>query len=243
MEININGGKTVYAFIQARLNSQRLPWKVMRPLLDKTLLEWSLERAGMIHKDVRVVVLTGDIEANRPIMNWCRDRGVECFAGSEDDVLDRFTSAASSYNASDVIRLTADNPLFDYGAARALLAVHLTENSDYSSNKSEIGSGLPDGIGVEIFSADTLIRLDDMSLSRSHREHINDYIIEHPDEFERCFWLSIPQDCSGYRFTIDTPEDFDQVRNWISAYDAGEAGRPDYWRKVVRRLRKNENEN
>ncbi|MEW6600116.1 MAG: acylneuraminate cytidylyltransferase [Nitrospirota bacterium] len=234
MEISINGGKTVYAFIQARMNSQRLPGKVMKPLAGKSLLEWSLERAGMIHRDVRVVVITGSIEANRPIIEWCGKNGVECFVGSEEDVLNRFRRAADSYDASDVIRLTADNPLFDYDAARALLAVHLTENAEYSSNKSEVGSGLPDGIGVEIFSAETLAKLDGMSLSRSDREHVNDYILGHPDEFERCYWLTIPQDCSAYRFTIDTREDFEQVLDWISGHHTEDVRMPDYWRKIVR---------
>lgn len=223
----------VYAFIQARCNSRRLPGKVMKPLLGKKLLSWVVERALMIHPDVQVVVITGDIKENIPIINWCHDNDIECFLGSEDNVLNRYNAAATTFGADTVIRLTADNPLFDYVGAHTLLAVHLLDKAEYCSNKTEIGSKLPVGIGVEIFSTDTLMRLDGMSLSKSHREHVSDYILEHPDQFHQCFWLSIPQDFSKYRFTIDTKADFDRIRRWMTTIFPEKVHEPDYWKGIV----------
>lgn len=223
----------IYAFIQARCNSRRLPGKVMKSLLGKKLLSWVVERASLIHPDVRVVVITGDIKENIPIINWCRDNKVECFLGSEDNVLNRYKAAAVTFGANTVIRLTADNPLFDYVGAHTLLAVHLLEKAEYCSNKTEVGSRLPVGIGVEIFSADILMRLDGMSLSESHREHVSDYILEHPAQFHRCFWVSVSQDFSKYRFTIDTKVDFDRLRSRMTAIFPEKVDEPDYWIRVV----------
>ena len=231
MQIKLSKQDAIYVFIQARFGSIRLPGKVMKPLLNKNLLSWSVERALKIHPLAQVVVLTGDTEDNTPIIDWCNDNNILLFQGSEGDVLNRFRKATDTFKANTVIRLTADNPLFDYVTARALLAVHLIEKADYSCNKSEIGSGMPDGIGVEIFSASILHRLDDMTLSNSHREHINDYILENPNQFTKCFWLKLPTDYSKYSFTIDTSEDYNRVLSWITKYDNHQDS--DYWRKIV----------
>jgi len=231
MIVSFTKNHAIYAFIQARFNSTRLPGKVMKPLLDKNLLCWSVERAFKIHSDIQVVVLTGNIIENSPIINWCRENAIQHFEGSENDVLNRYRKAAEFFKANTVIRLTADNPLFDYVAARALLTVHLIEKAEYSSNKSEVNSGMPDGIGIEIFNADTLIKLDEMSLSNSHREHINDYILENPYHFNRCFWLSISHDYSNYSFTIDTFEDYDRILEWMKKYS--NHNKSDYWRQII----------
>ncbi len=232
MIVNIYSEDAVYTFIQARFNSQRLPGKVLKPLGENTLLGWSVKRARMIHPNVRVVVLTGDVAENSAIIDWCKANDVLCFQGSEDDVLNRYRKAADAFGAKTVIRLTGDNPFFDYTAALALLSVHLTEDAEYSSNKEEIQSKMPDGVGVEIFSSDTLVRLDEMNLSDSHREHINDYILENPDQFSRCFWLCVSKDFSDFSFTIDTPEDYDRVQEWIKNH-SDKANEAEFWKLIA----------
>ncbi|MFC1623836.1 cytidylyltransferase domain-containing protein [Candidatus Omnitrophota bacterium] len=235
MNMKIREEDSVYAFIQARFNSKRLDGKALKPLLGKALLEWSVERAKSIHPRVKVAVLTGDRIENMTIIDWCRKRNILYFKGEEEDVLNRFNKAALEFKAKVVIRLTADNPLFDYRNIVNLLALHFSEKADYSTSKSEAGSGLPDGIGAEIFSASALSRLDSMRLSASHREHINDYILENKQEFKN-YILRISQDYSGYRFTIDTTEDFERIQDWMRTIFPGKVSESDYWKKVVRGL-------
>jgi len=229
----ITKSDSVYAFIQARFNSKRLKGKVLKPLLGKTLLELSVERANSIHPGVRVVILIGDRIENSAITDWCRKKNILYFQGSEDNVLSRFNKAALEFQAKTVIRLTADNPLFDYRSIVSLLTLHLSENADYSTSKSEAGSGFPDGIGSEIFSACTLSRLDSMQLSASQREHINDYILENSLEFKSRI-LRISRDYSGFRFTIDTKEDFERIQGWMQTVFPDRISEPDYWKRVVK---------
>jgi spore coat polysaccharide biosynthesis protein SpsF len=230
-----------YAFIQARYNSTRLEGKVLKELAGKTLLEWSFERANNIHPNVKVVVLTGDRPENLAITRWCQERNILFFQGSENDVLSRFNNAAIRFEAKTIIRLTADNPLIDFTNALTLLSNHLLEQTDYSSSKSEFGSGMPAGIGVEIFSADVLSRLDSMNLSISHREHVNDYILENTQKF-KCFLLSIPEDFSAFSFSIDTKKDFDRVNNWMTNFSPEKVNEHDYWKEVVESYQRNNSE-
>ncbi len=233
MKLEITKEDSVYAFIQARINSKRLYKKVLKLLQGKPLLEWSVERAKKIHPNVNVVVITGDIDENVLIKDWCKKNDVHCFIGDENDVLNRFKKAAIEFNAKTIIRLTADNPLIDFKNALSLLAMHILEKADYSSNKSEIGSKMPQGIGIEIFSKETLSFLDSMDLSDSHREHVNDYILENIAQFN-CFLLGIPEDLSNYSFTIDTQDDFDKIQNWMSNCDSERVNDSDYWKSIVK---------
>lgn len=224
--------KSVFAFIQARYNSERLPGKVLKDLCGKCILEWSIERARQIGSDVEVIVITGDAKDNQKIVNWCNEHDVKTFVGSENDVLNRFRKAAEAFKAETVVRLTADNPVFDYKAASALLTVHLAQDAQYCSNKTEVGSGYPKGIGIEIFSVGTLKKLDSMSLSDSHREHVNDYILENPEQFPQSFHLSISQDFSENSFTIDTQAEFECIESLIKEHPDS-VNNSDYWRTVL----------
>jgi len=232
MIINIRKEDAVFAFIQARYNSQRLPGKVLKYLGEKPLLSWTVDRAKQINPNVRVVVITGDISDNTPIINYCKEQNIEYFQGSEDNVLNRFRKAADFFKAKTVIRLTADNPLIDYKSARALLGIHLIEKSDYSSNKSEVNSGMPVGIGVEIFSMETLIRLDEMKLNNSYREHVNDYILDHQEQF-LSYWVCISTNYSDNSFTIDTPDDYNRLYECINNRLPEEVNKSNYWRQIA----------
>ncbi|MCP4613468.1 MAG: hypothetical protein GY845_32655 [Planctomycetes bacterium] len=241
MKFEVTNEDAVYAFIQARFKSTRLEGKILKELSGKTLLEWSYERANNIHPNVKVAVLTGDRSENLAITRWCQERDILCFQGSENDVLSRFNNAAIRFEAKTVIRLTADNPLVDFTNALTLLSNHMLEQTDYSSSKSEFGSGMPAGIGVEIFSAEVLSRLDSKNLSTSHREHVNDYILENTQKFN-CFLLSIPEDFSAFSFSIDTREDFDRVHNWMTNLFPGKVNEHDYWKEVVGSYQRNNSE-
>ena len=223
----------VYALIQARMNSTRLGGKILKPLLDKPIVQWVIERARKIDPHVTVAVITGKVSANAPLVDWCHRNKVLCFEGSEDDVLSRYRQAAEYFKAKTVIRLTADNPLFDYQNAYHLLVAHLTGHFDYSTSKLESGSNLPDGIGVEIFSADALMCLDSMQLSTSNREHVNDYILSHASEFKTCV-QGMLHNYSSYRFTIDTCEDYEQLSLWLKQCEKSEFEGPHCWEQLVK---------
>jgi spore coat polysaccharide biosynthesis protein SpsF len=80
---------------------------------------------------------------------------------------------------------------------------------DYSTNKSEINSGLPVGIGCEIFTKNALERSWLFGLLAHHREHVNEYILENKNRFKILEQQpAFPKECSSLRLTLDTKEDF-----------------------------------
>ena len=93
----------IIGIVQARFSSQRLPGKVLLPLVgSKSVLETLLLR--LRNSSVPWWVATGELTAND------RNMGVDVHRGSEENVLSRFKDLVEITGARWVVRVTADNP-------------------------------------------------------------------------------------------------------------------------------------
>lgn len=205
-----------FIFLQARMGSSRLPGKTLKLIKGKPLIFYVLERLKLIEEEI--VVLTSQLPIDDILEEWCIENNTKCFRGSEENVLERYYKAAIFYKADNIIRATGDNPLVEPFFAKELLDKHIDNKVDYSSNKSEIGSNLPDGLGVEIFTFESLEISMRKSTQKHHFEHVNEYILENKDKFK------IYKDCnvggftdhSQIRLTVDTAQDFKKIEKIIN---------------------------
>ena len=203
----------ITAIVQARMGSTRLPGKVLRPLAGVPMLARIVERIRACARVDRVAVATSDRSADDPIRTMCATEGLDCFSGSEEDVLDRFYQAAKLFGGDPLIRITADCPLVDPVLLGAL--IELYESGAYDHVGVATGAGAlflgggryPDGLDAECFSTAALERAWREARSRADREHVTPYIWRHKDRF-RCGQLTSPRDYSNLRWTVDTEADF-----------------------------------
>src|SRR6266850_5385476 len=98
------GLKTV-AIVQARMGSTRFPNKVMRPICGTPMIGLLLERLGRATRVDQIVLATGEHPRNDPLVEYVRALGITVYAGSEDDVLDRYYQAAKQVGADIVVRI------------------------------------------------------------------------------------------------------------------------------------------
>jgi len=98
---------------QARMNSTRLPDKVMKCVLGKSLLAYHLERLQRCRQAAQVVLATTVNPEDETIAKHAQTMGVDVFRGSSDDVLSRYYGAAREFKADVVVRVTSDCPLID----------------------------------------------------------------------------------------------------------------------------------
>ncbi len=119
----------ILAIIQARMGSSRLPGKVLLDLAGRPVLWRGLERVRQAGRIDQVLVATTDQPGDEPIRRFCAERGVRCFAGSEQDVLDRYYQAARFAGATDedgIVRITADCPLIDPEVVDRVIEAYLS---------------------------------------------------------------------------------------------------------------------
>ncbi len=201
-----------FIFLQARMGSSRLPGKTLKILDDKPLIMQVINRLQLVN-DCKIVLLTSDISKDDVLELWCNENGILCFRGSEDNVLQRYYLASKHYKADNILRATGDNPLVEPYFANELLEKHIRYEADYSSNKSEVGSNLPDGLGIEIFTFSALEISMNKSSQEYHFEHVNEYILENKKDFKIYKDVNVGGlvDKSYIRLTVDTKDDFEKV--------------------------------
>ena len=192
--------------LQARMGSSRLPNKILKNINGSPLLWHIIQRLKQIHPELRIILATSTLSENKILKNFAVENEIHFFAGSEEDVLDRYYKCAQSYNLKNIVRATGDNPFVDVEAGSKLLDFYFRKNLDYSDSFTP---GLPKGMGLEIFSFDALKESWEKGLNPHHREHVNEYIIENPTHFKiekLPFYLD--KDLSELSLTVDTQKEF-----------------------------------
>jgi spore coat polysaccharide biosynthesis protein SpsF len=196
--------KTVI-IIQARMGSTRLPGKILKELAGEPMLARVVNRARRTAADM-VVVATTTEPADRAVAELCAARGWPCYAGSRDDVLDRYYHAARQSAADVVVRLTADCPFIDPGVVDQVIeAFRQGDTVDYASNVLPPRT-FPRGLDTEVFSFAALARAWREDADPAWREHVTPFLYRHPERF-RLRRVAAGADYSNLRWTVDTPED------------------------------------
>lgn len=199
----------VLGVIQARMSSRRFPGKVLQPIQGTPMLEFLIRRIQKASCLDKLIVATSTNPVDDAIVKHVQAFGVEVVRGSENDVLSRYLHVIEKFPAHSVVRITADNPLTDPELLELVVSVFLSEHLDYAYMKA-----VPLGTASDVFRAETLHFIAQHSSHTVHREHINAYILEYPDQFRWKFLDTIPE---AYRrpdlsFTIDTPAEFKWVQ-------------------------------
>lgn len=201
----------ITAIVQARMGSQRLPQKTLMDVCGKPMLGHVVERLRRSNAVTRIVIATSVNEADLPIVQYARQEGVTCFAGSEDDVLSRFVGAAKSVQTDLIVRITGDCPLIDPNVLDEMIAYHLAEGVEYTGNLAR--RTLPRGLDAEVFSVDALFKADKLGLEHHHREHVTPFIYEHPELFTiASFELTGALRRPDLRLCVDTQEDMQLIQ-------------------------------
>lgn len=191
------------------MESTRLPGKVLADVCGKPMLHYVITRARQAMMLDEVVIATSTQPSDDPIERFCREMLTPVFRGSQDDVLDRYYQAAMRFDASVIVRLTADCPLLDPRVIDRVVEHFRTGSYDYVSNVVECT--FPDGLDTEVFRREALERAWREARLPSEREHVTPYIHKHPELFA-LGGVTNAVDLSGMRWTVDEPRDLDFVR-------------------------------
>lgn len=204
-----NSKLKIVAVIQARLGSTRLPKKVLKTILGKTLIEWIAYRLGFCKEVDQVVLSTVDTKENDVLVNLAKAIGLKYFRGSEMDLVSRFYNTAKNFSADAVVRITGDCPLVDPKIVDLLISKFRKQPSlEYVTNV--LPPTFPHGLDVEVISLKALKRLDQEVKDKLHREWITTILMENPDKY-KVLNVRYKKNISHLRLTVDYLEDFKLV--------------------------------
>ncbi|MFN5183937.1 MAG: cytidylyltransferase domain-containing protein [Bacteroidota bacterium] len=194
--------------VQARMGSSRLPGKVLMKINGITILEHLFKRLKYSRSIDKIVVATTFNFEDNEIELLCKSIGVDCYRGSDWDVLDRFFQTAKKFNPLNIIRVTSDCPLNHFSVVDFSVDQFLSSSLDYFSNSNNEPDYLEDGFDVEVFSFKALETAWQEANLMSEREHVTPYI-KNSGKF-KCGWKKFSNDYQ-YKLSVDTQEDFNVV--------------------------------
>jgi len=218
------------AIVQARMGSLRLPGKVMKLIEDETAIQRLLSRLNKANTLDEIVLATTDLPEDDELAQHAITLGVPVFRGANLDVLRRFLEAAFEYNASTIVRVTGDCPVIDPSIVDQVVRLSRLSKADYCSNVEP--PTFPNGLDVEVFSRDALIWADKETLQIEDREHVTTALRSSERVIRRN--LLYPSDHSSERWTLDTSEDLEVIRNIFSQF----SGSNDFsWLEILELLK------
>lgn len=194
--------------LAARLESKRLPRKILADICGKPMLARVIERAQKVGQ---VILCVPDQKTWDEIYPVVGEFGCEYYDGYPDDPLARLVYAASDHdvqyaaNKTKYIRITHDCPLLMPEISNKVVSL-LTPKYDYVSNVDP--RGYPRGLDTEAFWYDTLLRLDRMTEGED-RQHVT---LLPRNNHDRFVTNSLVGNTPEYRWCVDTQEDLDFVR-------------------------------
>lgn len=202
----------ILGVIQVRMGSTRLPLKALKEIAGKPLLWYLWERVSLAKRVNQVVIATADDAVNRPIVEFADRYGIGCFAGSEQDLIDRLYQTAKKFGAEAIVRVTGDCPLADPEVIDRMVEFYSRDKAAYDFITNTKPPTYPDGLDLEVIPARALEKAWNGIKDPFWREWFTSYISEHPSDF-RIVNIANGEDLSHLRWTVDYEEDFEFVRN------------------------------
>ncbi|HSM70658.1 MAG TPA: glycosyltransferase family protein [Anaerolineales bacterium] len=238
--------KNVVAIIQGRMSSSRLPGKVLADIAGQPMLLRVFVRTSRAASVSETLFATTTDPADDPVAEYCDFSGILFTRGSQFDVLDRYYQAAKSAKADVVVRITADCPVIDPELIDNVVNSLLEDEYDFVCNRlpPPYPRTYPIGLDVEACTFKVLAKAWKEAKEPQHREHTMPYFYEGVKLTRQSRTLETGTSPRGYniallhhttnfgdyRWTVDTPEDLEFMRQVYSHFN----GRDDFtWKEVL----------
>ena len=193
--------------VQCRYNSTRLQGKILKKILNKTILEILIERLNEVKNADSICLAIANHENDSKIIDLAKKIGTNYYIGSEFNVLQRHYECAKKSEYNTIMRITSDCPLIDPTILDKLISSFVNDNVDYMSNA--LIRTFPLGMEAEIFSFETLEIAYKNVKSSFDKEHVTTYIKDNKNFSKKN--ISLNKNLSMYRFTLDTMEDYELI--------------------------------
>ena len=175
-----------------------------------------------------VTVATTTDASDDPVAAFGAAMGVACTRGSLHNVLDRYYRAAQTHKAEIIVRITADCPVIDPALIDQAVRTLREGGYDFVANRlpPPFPRTFPIGLDVEVCTFAALERAHAEADQPYHHEHVMPFIYEgftsETSLSTRGFKIALlhhTPDYGSLRWTVDTPEDLEMIRQVFNAIE------------------------
>ena len=161
--------------IQARMESKRLPGKMMLKLAGKPLIYHIIERLKKCKKVKLIVLAIPNNKKNRCLSIIAKKMKIKIYFGSSSNLVNRIFKAAKKFKIDPIIRIPGDNVIPEPREIDKIVLHHKKQiKPSFCSNLIPfLNSNYPDGIGAEVFDFESIKKLNYMKLNKKKKEHLH----------------------------------------------------------------------
>jgi spore coat polysaccharide biosynthesis protein SpsF (cytidylyltransferase family) len=204
----------VGAIILCRLDSTRLPGKVLRTARGRPLLWYIISRCQGLKTPAEVIVATTTRKVDDPIADYCNQENVRVFRGSYENVADRIIKCSVENNLEYFIRINADSPFLEPSLINH--ACDVVTSSAYEIVTNLYPRTFPYGVSVELVQTDVFQSAYEQMSTPEHFEHATLYFYQNMERFR---YYNITRDgdnLSNIRLTVDTEQDWQNFERLVN---------------------------
>lgn len=203
------------AIVVCRLDSQRLPAKVLRLANGKPLLWYIISRCKLVTElNNNIIVATSNRRIDDPIAEYCKRENLKIFRGSAEDVSGRVLNCAQANKLKYFFRVNADSPFLEPSLLKHAWDIILSSDYDFVTNLYP--RSFPYGVSVELVKTDVFRTAYQQMTAQEHFEHVTLFIYQNISHF--CYFNIIREgdNLSNIRLTIDTEDDWRTFEPFIT---------------------------
>lgn len=202
----------IAATVQARMGSSRLPGKVLKTIVGKPMLALQIERIQHSMLIDEVIIATSVEKQDDPIEELTGKIGVQCYRGSEENVLSRIVGALKAFQVGINVEFMGDNPIPDPLLVDAVIGYYLKHADEYDYVTNALKTTYPPGAEVYVYPTEILFDAESKVTDPALREHVGLHIYQHPERYHICNleappWFHYPD----LHLEVDVQEDFEVI--------------------------------
>ena len=199
----------IVSIVQARMNSNRLPGKVLMRVDGKPMIGYLVDRLKKIDKIDEIIISTTKNKKDDPLIDFCLRNNLKFYRGSEKNVLKRVYETAKLFEADVILFITGDCPIVDIKIIKKVLSYFLKYQKKFDYVGNAFLRSFPDGMDVHAFHFKTLEKNFKLVSKKLEQEHVTLGIKNNSDKFKiknlvapkSLFWPELG-------LTLDEKEDF-----------------------------------
>jgi len=185
------------ACVTVRLSSERLPRKALVDVCGEPSIYWLCRQ--LQNSAIPFVICTSSESSDDDMEKYCLRNSIDCFRGSELDVLGRMVGAAKTFGFDVFLRITGDDLFVDPDYVK--LATERYDGSDFAY------TNLPKGTDFQMVNLDYAV-----NTLREWEGRDTEYLTWIFNSAPRQQFLKMMDTDVNYAFELDNADDLDNIR-------------------------------
>ena len=209
----------VLAFVICRLNSKRLPYKMLKKINGITVIDIVISRLKQTQMIDKIILLTSNKKIDDKFINVAKKNKISILRGSELNVLNRINVSLGKidHNYKYIVRANGDCPLLMPDIIDMDIKKFIKSKKDLYSpfykNKK------PFGFSFVIFKRNTLFRIEKSTKKMKYLEHIENYCFDNLKKFKLLKDNTSKSSkfyCPKLKLVLDTNYDLKKIKYYFN---------------------------